>query len=259
MSCHFSTIAVCAVTTLLLVAACDEEKKKPSKTEVAKAAAPSATATAQAPRRMPEVTLHQKAINVGLDELPLSAPSFDVALKSLLKKYPVEMPDKVLFNVERKVKTPKVTKVFYALVEAGAKKIEVRTKPRGTFPGELIISSEKSVGDDILGCTYVGMVLDNLGATFWQKQGGTAKRYTKGMAGPDFSAMHEVMHKEARNCNSKIFLFSASDSIDWGHAYDIATSVKAADPAYEQIDQYVLLADDPVPGKPVKIAKQSQP
>ena len=203
---------------------------------------------------MPQVTLHSKAVSVGIDELQLSVPSFDVAFKSLLKKYPVDQPEKVVFNVDRKVKTPVATKIFYALADAGAKKIEVHTKPRETFPGTLIISSENSV-DKIPACTYVGMIMGNLGATFWKKSGGTAKRYTKGMAGPDLSAMHEVMHKEAKSCNSKLFLFSASDDIDWGHAYDIATSVKAADPAYEHIDQFVLLRDDPVPGKPVKVGK----
>ena len=91
-----------------------------------------------------------------------------------------------------------------------AKSIEVRTKPRGSFPDRLVLLSEKVVGDDLPGCTYVGMVLDNLGATFWKKQGGTAKRYTKGMAGPDFSAMHEVISKEAKSCTSKVFLFSSS-------------------------------------------------
>lgn len=202
---------------------------------------------------MPEVTLHPKGVTVGLDEILLSVPSFDVGLKNLLKQHPVAEPDKVTFNVDRKVKTPVVTKVFYALVDAGAKKIEVKTQPRGSFPPQLVIASEKSVGNDLPGCTYVGMVLENLGATFWQKQGGRAKRYTKGMAGPDLSAMHEVMHKEAQTCNSKVFLFSASDDVDWGHAYDIACSVKAAEPAYESIDQFVLLRDDPVPGKPVEI------
>jgi biopolymer transport protein ExbD len=237
---------------LLAVTACDEEKK-PAATEVKTAEIPSATPTAEAPRRMPEVTLHPKGVNVGIDEMPLSAPSFDVSFQTLLKKYPVDEPDTVIFNVDRKVKTPLATKIFYTLVDAGAKQIEVRTKPRGTFPDKLIIASEKDVGDDIPGCTYVAMVLENFGATFWRKQGGMAKRYSKGMAGPDFSAMHEVMHREAKSCTSKVFLFSAASDIEWGHAFDTACSVKAANPPYEHISQFVLLRSDPVPGKPVKL------
>lgn len=254
MSCVYRPFVAGVVVSLLLGAtACDEEKKPAD--VVKPAATPSATATAEAPRRMPEVSLHPKGVNVGIDELSLSAPSFNVSFNSLLKKYPVEQPDTVIFNVDRKVTTPVATKIFYALVDAGAKQIEVRTKPRGTFPDKLIISSEKDVDDSIPGCTYVGMVLENFGAAFWRKQGGTAKRYSKGMAGPDLSAMHEIMHKEAQSCNSKVFLFSAADEIEWGHAYDIAASVKAADPPYDSINKYVLLRDDPVPGKPVKIGK----
>ena len=251
---HFSRGTVAVLMTLVLgLCACDEEKKDKVEVKPATTASAAPTPTAEAPARMPEVTLHSAAVSIGLDEMRLTTPSFDQAFQSLLKKFPVSDPDAVIFNVDRKVKTPVVTKVFYALVDAGAKSIEVRTKPRGTFPDRLVILSEKSVGDDLPGCTYVGMVLDNLGATFWRKQGGTAKRYAKGMAGPDFSAMHEVMGKEAKSCTSKVFLFSSSSDIDWGHCYDIAGSVKAADPPYEHIDKLVLLRNDPVPGKPVKL------
>jgi biopolymer transport protein ExbD len=236
---------------LVGVFACDEERKP-----VVEADRPAATASSTAPsepepRRMPEVTLHSAGVNIGIDEMLLSTPSFDISFRSLLKKYPVDEPDTVIFNVDRKVKTPLATKIFYNLVDAGAKRIEIRTQPRGTFPDKLIIASEKDVGNDIPACTYVAMVLENFGATFWKKQGGTAKRYTKGMAGPDFSAMHEVMHREAKACNSKVFLFSAAPEIEWGHAFDTAGSVKAADPPYETISQFVLLRTDPVPGKPV--------
>ena len=234
--------------------ACDEEKK-PTEAKPATTASATATATAKAPERMPEVSLHESGVNVGFDQLALTTPSFDVNLRSLLKKYPVEKPDTVIFNVARKVKTPTAVKIFYALIDAGAKQIEVRTKPRGTFPGQLIISSEKEIGDGVPGCTRVGMILDDLGATFWKKEGGLAKRYTKGMAGPDLSALNEVMHDEAKLCNSKVFLFSGQGDVDWGHTYDIATSIKAADPPYEKIDKYVLLREEPVPGKPVKAGK----
>jgi len=248
-SIHSLAFVACLTCTLF---ACDEEKKSAEQPKPAQTAAPSATV--EEPRSMPEVTLHPKAVNIGIEELPLTAPSFDVVFQNLLKKFPVQQPDTVIFNVDRTIKTPVVTRIFYALVDAGAKQIEVRTKPRGTFPDKLIISSEKLVGDDIPGCTYVTMVLDNLGATFWRKQGGMAKRYTKGMAGPDFSAMHEVMHREAKSCNSRVLLFSASKNIDWGHAFDTAGSVKAADPPYENISIFVLLREEPVPGKPVKLS-----
>ncbi len=256
MSSVYRSIAAGVVMSLLCcVTACDEDKKPAAPVEKP-AATPSATATKEAPRRMPEVSVHPKGVSVGLDELMFSVPSFDSGLARMLKKYPVDKPDQVILNMGRKVKTPMATKIFYALVDAGAKKIEVRTKPRGTFPGKLVITSEKEVASGLPPCTYVGMILESLGATFWKKQGGLAKKYTKGMAGPDLSAMHVVMHKEAQTCNSKVFLFSAEPEVDWGHAFDIATSVKAADPAYESIDQYVLLREDPVPGKPVDVGEE---
>jgi hypothetical protein len=233
------------------VAACDDEQQ-PAKPEADTPVATASTAKPPAPPRMPEVTLHTKAVQMGMDELVLTAPSFDVSLINLLKKYPVAEPDIITFNIDRKVKTPLATKVFYALIDAGAKSIEVRTKPRGSFPDKLVITPQTKLGGDVPACTLVGTIMANLGATFWRVRGGTAKRYTKGMAGPDLSAMHEVMFKEGQTCNSTLFLFSAEDDVDWGHAFDIATSVKAHDPPYP-IDKFVLLREDPVPGKPIPI------
>lgn len=246
------TILLVATVVGACVAACDDEQK-PTKPEADKpVVTASATTAAPAPKRMPEVTLHTKAVQMGMDELMLTAPSFDVTLSNLLKKHPVAEPDVVVFNVDRKVKTPLATKVFYALIDAGAKSIEVRTKPRGSFPDKLVITSQTAIGGDIPPCSFVGLIMENLGATFWRVRGGTAKRYTKGMAGPDLSAMHEVMFKEGPSCNSKLFFFSGDEEVDWGHTYDIATSVKAHDPPYE-IDKYVLLREEPVPGKPISI------
>jgi len=242
---------VVAILLALTTGACDEDKKEATAPATTAFAAP--VATEDAPKRMPEVSLHSAAVSIGLDEMSLTTPSFDQAFQTLLKKYPVDQPEQVIFTIDRKVKTSVATKIVYALIDAGAKSIEIRTRPRGEFPDKLVISSEKSIGNGIPGCTYVGMVQSNLSASFWKKQGGTAKRYSKGMAGPDLSAMHVVMHKEAKTCTSRVFLFSASPDVDWGHCFDIAGSVKAADPPYENINQFVLLRTDPVPGKPVEL------
>ena len=242
--------AVLSVLTISLIA-CDDEKPQAVAPATTASAAP--TATVEAPKKMPEVTLGASAVTVGFDEMLLTAPSFDQSFQSLLKKYPVSEPEHVVLTIDRKVKTPVASKIFYALADAGAKSIEVHTKPRGEFPDTLLLLPEKAVGDNIPACTYVGMVLSNLGAAYWKKQGGLAKRLAKGMAGPDFSAMHVLMHKEAKSCNSKVFLFSSSPDVDWGHCFDIAGSVKSADPPYEYIDKFVLLRTDPVAGKPVKL------
>ena len=247
-------VALGAIVVAPIVTGCDEPKKPDQKPTV-EAPPPSATATVSAdkPPTMPHVSLSTTSVSIGIDSMPLTTPMFDVSFGNMLKRYPVSQPDVVVFNIDRMVKVPLVTKIFYALTDAGAKRFEVHTKPRGTFPDQLVIDTENSVGADVRGCTYVSMVLNDLGAVFWRKQGGRAKRYTKGMAGPDFSAMHVVMHKEAATCDSSVFLFSGGDSLDWGHAFDTAGSVKAADPAYEHINKLVLLRREPVPGKPVKL------
>ncbi|MCU0691095.1 MAG: hypothetical protein MUF54_06825 [Polyangiaceae bacterium] len=241
-------------------AACDEQKPKAAAVGAAAAAAASAAAPAvsrAAPEErrvaMLEVVLRPKSVHVGLDELKFEMASFDAALKALLSKVPVSTPDHVVLDIERKVSTANATKIFYALDDAGAKAIEVRTSPRGKLPEKMMIRTEKATEGSVPECTAVAMVLDDLGVTFWRVRGGLAKRYSKGMAGPDLSVLHEVMHKEVSPCESTVLLFSSEPSVDWGHAYDLAASVIANDPKYDKIDKVVLLRKAPVPGKPVKL------
>jgi hypothetical protein len=249
---HLQVAVVGLALAAGLLPACDDEKKSATP-DAGVAVASSAPAQPPPPAtpRMPEVTLTERSVQVGIDELQLQIPSFDTAFREMLKKYPVDTPDLVVFNVDRKVPTPLATKLTYVLFDAGAKSIEVRTRPRGSFPDRLRLTSDKQVGK-VLPCTFAGTITENLGVAFWPIQGGTAKRYTKGMAGPDLSAMHEVFQKEEAGCGSTVFFFSADDTVEWGHAYDLATSVIAHEPKYK-IDKVVLLRSAPAAGKPVKV------
>jgi hypothetical protein len=244
-------LALALVATGLATASCDEPKKTETKSPAASAPAATSAATApSAPATMPEVTLDPSHVQLGMDDLLLSVPSFPNALKNLIAKYPVAKPDKVVMNVARQNKIPDVSMVVYTLFDAGAKAIEVRTKPRGTFPGQLLLTADTPYANKAQPCTYAGMVLKDLAPTFWRIKGGMAKKYPKGMAGPDFTAFHEVFSKEVNSCSSTIFYFSADEGVEWGHAFDLGTSMVAAK---YNIDTYILLREIPTAGKPVKV------
>lgn len=241
---------VCA----LLATACDEPKK-PAGADKPEAAAPAQTASSPAPAAptsMPEVTFDKTHVQIGMDELQRSVPSYNQVLKELVAKYPVSKPDKVVLNAARETEVEAVTNVVYVLFDAGAKAIEVRTKPRGTFPGKLVLTPDKEFAKKAQPCTYAGMVLKDLGVTFWHVRGGLGKRYSKGMAGPDFTAMHTVFAKEVDSCSSTLFYFSADDGVEWGHAFDLATSMMAQEPKYK-LDTFILLRETPTAGKSVKL------
>ncbi len=241
-----------AIGIALLAAAataCDEEKKPDAPDAVATTAP--AVPTIPPPVRMPEVTLTATSVQAGIDDLQIAVPSFDAALKRLIEKYPVSTPEVVVLNADRKVSTPLAIKIAYALFDAGAKAIEVRTKPRGSFPGALKIQSDKQAGK-VPPCAFAATIQENFGVAFWPVRGGQGKRYSKGMAGPDLSAMHEVFAKDEASCTSTVFFFSADATVEWGHAYDLATSVVAHEPHYK-IQTIVLLHDEPAAGKPVKL------
>lgn len=201
---------------------------------------------------MPEVTLDTRHVQAGLDDVQLGVPSFQTALQNMVAKYPVSKPDQVVLNIARTSKLPDATNLVYVLFDAGAKAIEVRTTPRGIFPGKLLLTSDKAVSGKAPPCTYAGMVLKDLAVTYWHIRGGLGKRYSKGMAGPDLTNMHESLQKEIDTCNSTVFLFSAEDVVEWGHAFDLATSLVAHEPHYK-ITNYVLLREIPTAGKAVKI------
>jgi hypothetical protein len=245
-------LSVGAAALLLSAAACDEPKKTdpPVKDAAAVSTASAKASAAPAPVRMPEVTLDQAHVQMGMDDVQLNLPSFSNMLKNMIAKYPVSQPDKVIMNVARQNKIEGVTPIVYALFDAGAKAIEIRTKARGTFAGQIVITPDTTYAKKAQPCTYAGMVLKDLAPTFWHIKGGTAKKYPKGMAGPDFTAMHEVWSKEVGSCSSTLFYFSADEGVEWGHAFDIATSVVAAK---YNIDTYVLLREIPTAGKPVKV------
>ncbi len=244
------------LTCLLAALSCDEPKK--TAPVVTQTAAPSGAETPTvsappAPPRMPEVTIDTSHVQIGFDELKLGVPSYQDLLKAMIAKVPVAQPERVVLNAARTNKLPDVTNLVYALFDSGARGIEVRTTPRGSFPGKIVITPEKAIGAKAQPCSYTGMVLKDLGVTFWHLKGGLAKRYSKGMAGPDFTMMHDSLSKEIDNCSSTVFFFSGEDTGEWGHVFDLATSVSSHEPKY-RTDTFVLLREIPVPGKPVKIS-----
>lgn len=234
----------------LVAAACTEQAKDAPKSASSSAAVTSAAPVSQEPRSMPQVMLHPDEVLIGFDSLSLKVPAFASAFKNLVAKYPVGEPSQVVCNIDRKVKSVDATRIIYALYANGARSVEVRTPPRGTFADKLVVTTQGKA-KDAPACTFTTMILKDLGATFWKRSGGLAKRYTKGMAGPDLSAMHEGMGKEAKTCKSTALFFSADEQVEWGHAFDIATSVQAQ--SSYGIDTFALLEQPPTPGRPLRL------
>ncbi len=256
---RFNIVSCLAIGVLLHCDGCDENKGKTAakpnaattSSQRPKASAAPTTTTPPAPTTMPEVTLDTAHVQLAMEDLSLTVPSFPAALKTLVDKYPVSRPDHVVLNIARNSKIADASLVVYTLFDAGAKKVEVHTNPRGTFPGKLVLTSDKAVGETVPPCTFAGTVRENFSVSFWPIKGATAKTYKKGMAGPDFTAMHEVFKKDVETCSSTVFYFSADSTVEWGHAFDLGTSLVAQNPPYK-ITNYVLLRESPVAGKPVK-------
>jgi hypothetical protein len=244
------------LTALAALSCQDSNKPLPAAPEAGptkpSATAPVSPAVPQ-PARLPEVTIDPSHVQIGMDELQLTVPSYPSQLKVMIGKYPVSKPEQVVVNAARTNKLPDVSTLVASLFDAGAKSIEVRTTPRGQFPGKLVLTADKAIGPKAPPCTYVGMVLKDLGLTFWHIKGGLAKRYSKGMAGPDLTMMHDSLAKEIDQCAATVFFFSAEEGVEWGHAFDLATSVVSHEPHY-RAEMYVLLREIPVPGHPVKVA-----
>jgi hypothetical protein len=108
--------------------------------------------------------------------------------------------------------------------------------------------------DKVPGCSISVMVNDVLNTGVWAAKGGMGQKHVKGFAGPDLSNTAESIKKRMKICKSPIAFFGGSFKHDWQHFYNLGALVTKLDEK-KRIEKLVLLADEPVAGRPVKLRK----
>lgn len=244
-----------ALPAMLLVVAAASGCDDPKKTATASTASATQTAAAPAPpkpKSMPSLLVDAEGPYLGIERVRMQDPNAAEKLTKLVKELPIEGKPVTLI-VEKKAKIPHVAAVVTELGKAGAPKVILKTDGRNDVPKELTITPEPRVSSPAA-CTITAMVLKDFSTALWPIRGGTARKHSKGMAGPDLSNTGRQLEKDIEACESNIAFFSSDESVEWEAAYNLAGTIVTSDQK-KKIDTLVLLSQIPVAGRPVSINK----
>ena len=237
---------------LLAASGCDDPKKSATAQTASASQTASAAPAPPKPKTMPNLLVDAEGPYLGVDRVRMQEPNAAEKLAKLVKDMPIEGKPVTLL-VEKKAKIPHVAAVVTELGRAGAPKVILKTDGRNDVPKELTITPEPRVSSPAP-CSIAAMVLKDLSTAVWPIRGGTARKHSKGMAGPDLSNTGQQVKKDIEACDSTVAFFSSDETVEWESAYNLAGTIVTSDEK-KKIDTLVLLSQIPVAGRPVTIGK----
>lgn len=240
------------VLVLLLAAGCSDPKGSGSGATSASATQKASAPEPPKPKSMPNLLVDAEGPYLGMERVKMSEPNAAEKLTRLVKELPIEGKPVTLL-VEKKAKIPHVAAVVTELGKAGAPKIILKTDGRNDVPKELTITPEPRVSSPPP-CSIAAMVLKDFSTAVWPIRGGTARKHSKGMAGPDLSNTGQQVKKDIEACDSTMAFFSTDEAVEWEAAYNLAGTIVVNDEK-KKIDTLVLLSQVPVAGRPVTVGK----
>ncbi len=249
---------LCLLPLTLLVAGCPDKDRKSKAEQLASAAQmPSGDPVPKERektkwKKMPSITVDNLGAYIGGERAHLDEKKKGLAeLKDIVSRLPIG-EDPVEIVAQKKTKVSWVATVVFELGEGGATEVTIKTPGRGDLPNEITVVPEKSL-DNVPGCSISVAVNEKLNTGVWAFKGGLGQKHVKGFAGPDITNTSTSVEKRMKTCNSPIAFFGGSFKREWQHVYNLgALLTKVGD---KQIEKLVLLADEPVAGRAVKLRK----
>ncbi len=244
-----STCLLGLIGLVCAIAACDDKPKDVAPTKDA-APVPLVAATASAAPKEPETTtisMDDTAVTVNGSKVPFEGQNPRARIVTELMGKPKIAGEVVPLVVLRAAKASKVSIVVGALKDALAKSIVVRAQKRDGQMAEAPVSLATPAP-----CSAVAMIGKDVAISVWTVGGTTARRFAKGMAGPDLTLGSEGFRKTIAACDSPVAVLAADDSVSWGLVYDLALTTKdvANDPKISAL-AFGLTIEVPVAGRKV--------
>jgi hypothetical protein len=247
-----------AAALVLCAAACEQKKTRSEEladsaaaAQSARAPSPSATSGPRVFAVIPDMFVDELSISIAGERIDLAVPTGRGKLKETTAAMPVS-GKRASFRTVTKAKTPDVAALVWALGEAGASEIAVKMPGgRSDLPDEIVLLPEQRLAKPEP-CSVVASVLDDLSTGVWPFKGGGGKRARKGYAGPDLTIAGDHLTEALEQCDSKAAFFSANPKLRWEHAFHIGALIVKSD-SKKRIDKLVLLGEEPVAGRPVKL------
>ena len=212
---------------VLFAFGCD---KDPATSGPPETAPPAATplATAPEPPRAPDIVLDAANVTIGNDRVPTGDPALADRVAALVTGRPA-LASSIAgqtagFVVMRNAKPSHVAAVLTALQRANATGAKVNTEARDGTTQTVPLSFTKGAAE----CATVAWIAKDDAIEVWPAGGGTAKRVSRGLAGPDVTLGTEAVRKQASGCNASELFVGADDGKTWGLVFDLATSALQA-------------------------------
>jgi len=246
-------MVVMSATLLCLAAGCDDPKSDggdASASATASTKAPSAP-TVRSFARMPDMVVDDLGPSLGGQRVDLSVPTGPAKLKEIAAKLPIN-DKQVILRTTHKARVRDVAAVLVALGEEGAPEVLLKMSGgRRDVPTEYVVVPETRISNPDP-CSVVATVTENMSTGVWPFKGGGGKRHRKGHAGPDLTLTGESIDKALSKCQSKTAFFSSHTKLRWEHAFHMGALIRKSDEK-KKIDKLVLLGEEPVAGRPVKL------
>jgi hypothetical protein len=246
---RFMTLGWLAGSLILL--ACDDRPAatKPGEQAPATAAAPAAPSP---PNPLAGLTVDELGLYLQTHRIDMAAKDADDKLRAAVAGLPIKQKT-VPIEAARNAKTQHVGALARALGRAGAVEIDVKTRSRAGGDAVLRVLPEEAAGQ-APECAVVAMIKKDSTSAVWRLKGGTATKFSKGLAGPDLSMTYDGMKDQIASCASGTWFLAGEDNVIWGLVFDLGLMVAKADPA-PKASNAVLLYDAPIAGRAVSIAR----
>lgn len=242
------TAALVLATCALCVGpvGCDEKPATKPTAASATSAPPPPPSSAPEEPTAPVLSMDDKALSVSGATVPFDAPNVPGRLTAALAGKPKVAGEAVSLAVVRSAKATKVALVVAALREAKAAAVVVKAQKRDGAMGELTVAWPAAPP-----CTAVAYLGKDVSISVWTAGGTVAKRFAKGMAGPDMTLGSEGLRKVAGACESPVALLAADESVTFGLLFDLALAARESEDARVAGLKFGFPADAPVPGRKV--------
>jgi biopolymer transport protein ExbD len=240
-------IAVLAV----LLFACENKASEPQAPAVS---AEPTVAAKPPPDPLAGLSVDDLGLLLKNERIDMTAKDAPARLKAAVAKLPVKH-NTVPITAARSAVAQSVASLVDALGEAGASRVDVKTVTRtGEKTDVLKIFPEQVRSTELPDCAVVGMIRKDNSIAIWHMRGGTALKYTKGLAGPDISAALVGLTDQTKRCQTSSWALTGESEVLWGFVFDLGDAVATAVPPLHVTDA-VLLNEPPVAGRPVAVGK----
>ncbi len=249
-------VAIGLVLVSLWGLGCDDKPAVPKAQDTPAPTTTVASAPKPPPDPLADLTVDELGPFLQTHRVDMAAKDADDKLKAIIAGLPVKQKV-VPITATRNCKTQFVGALARALGEAGALEIDVKTPGRSGAATVLKLVPQQVVSVTTPDCSVVAMVKKDNTSAVWHLKGGTASKFSKGLAGPDMSMTYDGMKTQMAPCSSTSWFLAGEENVIWGLVFDLGQIVATAEPP-PKATSAVFLDEPPIAGRPVVLARNKK-